>query len=535
MHAHLLSSRAMLRAAIAVTACLFTFALTGAPAKANPKYAGIVVDVLSGKTLYADNADKRRHPASLTKVMTVYIMFEEIAAGRMKFGTRMRVSKRADGRACSCAGVKAGSTIAARDAIKALVTKSANDVATVVAEHISGTEAAFARRMTKTARRLGMKSTTFKNASGLPNAAQVTTARDMARLGIAIQRDFAQWYGVFQTRSFTFGKKRFRNHNRLLGRVQGVDGIKTGFIRASGFNLITSVRRDKRHVVAVVMGGRTGKRRNAHMTNLIGRYLPKASRGKPSVVMAYSDADAPPMPRANPRPRVLLAAVQPNTQNAGPSAIVSAGQDDPIAGKLMAFAAQARPTADAFEGFDTLRSVIAEASAAGVTAPVRALPSTVELAGATRSLTPPQPRPQDLKTQSDRRIDGAFAALVDTPPQGTLDSDALTRAILRAGAQNTSARLRPPSPREEAQLQSGSAWQIQLGAVDSRSEADALLSDAASEVPEVRSKDRVTVAVATDGGTLYRARFGGFASQRDARAACKRFANHDRPCWAVSM
>ncbi|MEO1102924.1 MAG: D-alanyl-D-alanine carboxypeptidase family protein, partial [Pseudomonadota bacterium] len=211
------------------------------PAEANPKYAGYVYDVVSGKTLYSENADAQRFPASLTKIMTVYIMFEEIKAGRLHFGTRMRVSKYAAGRPPSKIGLRVGGSIKVRDAIKALVTKSANDVSVVVAEHISGSEAAFARRMTKTARRLGMKSTTFRNANGLPNSGQVTTARDMVKLGIAVQRDFPQYYGVFQTRTFRYGKRNYRNHNKLLGTVTGVDGIKTGYIRASGFNLVTSV------------------------------------------------------------------------------------------------------------------------------------------------------------------------------------------------------------------------------------------------------------------------------------------------------
>lgn len=265
-------------------------------ANANSKYAGFVIDVKSGKTLYADNADKLRYPASLTKIMTLYMLFGELDAGRVSLNTRLKVSKRAAGQAPSKLALKVGSTIRVKDAIGALVTKSANDVAVVIAEHIGGTESKFAIKMTKTARRLGMKKTTFKNASGLPNSGQRTTARDMARLGMAIQDRYPKYYKYFSTRSFSYKGKKYRNHNRLLGKVKGVDGIKTGYIRASGFNLVTSVKRDGRHIVAVVMGGRTGKSRDTHMKNLIGRYLKSATKGRRATPLVATRVV--PLPRA---------------------------------------------------------------------------------------------------------------------------------------------------------------------------------------------------------------------------------------------
>lgn len=272
-----------------------SLSVTGS-ASANAKYAGVVIDVKTGKTLYADNADNLRYPASLTKIMTLYMLFGELEAGRVSLNTRMKVSKRAAGQAPSKLALKVGSTIRVKDAISALVTKSANDVAVVIAEHIGGTESKFAAKMTNTARRLGMKKTTFKNASGLPNSGQRTTARDMARLGMAIQDRYPKYYKYFSTRSFTYKGKSYRNHNRLLGTVKGVDGIKTGYIRASGFNLVTSVKRDGRHIVAVVMGGRTGKSRDAHMKSLIGRYLKSASTGRRTTPLVASRNV--PLPRA---------------------------------------------------------------------------------------------------------------------------------------------------------------------------------------------------------------------------------------------
>ena len=258
-------------------------------ANANSKYAGIVIDAKTGKTLYADQADTLRYPASLTKIMTLYIVFEELQSNRMHLDTRLSISKYAASQPPSKIGIRVGHPITVRTAIRALVTKSANDVATAVAENISGSESKFAARMTRTAKSIGMKQTTFRNAHGLPNSQQRTTARDMAILGRAIQERFPNYYEFFSTKTFQFRGRTYSNHNRLLGRIKGVDGIKTGYINASGYNLVTSLKRDQRHIVAVVMGGRTGTSRNNHMIDLINRYLNKASTGsKRSYVLAAS-------------------------------------------------------------------------------------------------------------------------------------------------------------------------------------------------------------------------------------------------------
>lgn len=247
-------------------------------ASANSKYAGIVIDAKTGKTLYASGAESPRYPASLTKMMTLYLVFEAIDDGRISKKTRIRISKNAAAEQPSKLGVRAGQTVSVEQAIYALVTKSANDVSTALAEHLGGSEAGFAKKMTNKARALKMSKTTFRNAHGLPNSRQKTTAHDMARLGLALREHFPQHYHYFSTRSFKYGKARYGNHNRLLGAVRGVDGIKTGYTRASGFNLVTSVRKDGRSIVAVVMGGKTGASRNAQMKKLIARYLPKASK-----------------------------------------------------------------------------------------------------------------------------------------------------------------------------------------------------------------------------------------------------------------
>lgn len=262
-----------------------SLALGSAPANANPKYSGIVIDAKTGKTLYANDADELRYPASLTKMMTLYLTFEALNRGSIKLGTRIKFSANAAKEPPTKLGVGVGKSITVEQVIYALVTKSANDASTAIAEHLGGSEAKFAAMMTAKARALGMSRTTFRNAHGLPNSKQVTTARDMATLGIALREHFPRQYKYFSTRSFKFGGSNMANHNRLLGVVRGVDGIKTGYTRASGFNLVASVEDRDRSIVAVVMGGRTGASRNAQMKDLISRYLLKASpRGKGNLI-----------------------------------------------------------------------------------------------------------------------------------------------------------------------------------------------------------------------------------------------------------
>ncbi|QPC86441.1 D-alanyl-D-alanine carboxypeptidase [Mesorhizobium sp. NBSH29] len=245
---------------------------------ASPKYASIVVDSTNGKTLFQSSSTQPRYPASLTKMMTLYLLFEALEQGRVSDDTQIPVSAYAAARPPSKLGFRAGETITVAEAIQALCTKSANDVAVAVAEHLAGTEDQFAAYMTTKARSLGMSGTVFRNASGLPDPSQVTTARDMALLGMALQRRFPRQFGYFSAREFTFRGKIIKGHNRLLGRVQGVDGIKTGYIGASGFNIVTSVRTGGRGLVVVVMGGESARARDAHVEELIGLYMPETSR-----------------------------------------------------------------------------------------------------------------------------------------------------------------------------------------------------------------------------------------------------------------
>ncbi len=243
----------------------------------NPAFSSIIVDGNSGATLSATNPDASRHPASLTKIMTLYLLFERLDAGKMKLDTEMDVSEHASDQAPTKLGLRPGQTIAVEDAIKGLVTRSANDAAVVIAEAIAGDEGDFAKLMTRKARALGMVRTVYRNASGLPDDEQVTTARDQATLGRAIQDRFPRYYRYFSTTAFNYHGHSIRNHNKLLGNVEGVDGIKTGYTRASGFNLVTSMRRGNRHLVGVVLGGHSGGSRDTIMRGLLAENLEKAA------------------------------------------------------------------------------------------------------------------------------------------------------------------------------------------------------------------------------------------------------------------
>ncbi len=245
-----------------------------ARATADPRYAGIVVDVTSGNVLYAEDANSRRHPASLTKLMTLYILFEEVKAGRMSLATPIQVSAHAARMPASKLGLKPGQSISVRDAITAICVRSANDVAVAVAEAIAGSEPAFAQRMNREARALGLSATHFDNATGLPDKQQITSARDMAALARRLQVDFPENYGYFGTKSFTYKGRTLKSTNQLLGALPGVDGMKTGYIRMSGYNLVASAKRGDTRIIVVVLGEKTGSARNGHVAALIQEYLP---------------------------------------------------------------------------------------------------------------------------------------------------------------------------------------------------------------------------------------------------------------------
>src|ERR1700676_792486 len=281
-----------------------------------PRYSDIVVDGNSGAVLHASNPDALRHPASLTKIMTLYLLFEQLEAGKFKLDSALDVSEHAAQQSPTKLGLRSGQTIKGEDAIKGIVTRSANDAAVVVAEQIGGDEEDFAKPMPRKAQALGMAHTVYRNASGLPSDEQVTTARDQALLGRAIQERFPRYYKFFSTRTFEFRGESIGNHNRLLGTVDGVDGIKTGHIAASGFNIITSVHRDNRYLVAVESGGSSAGSRDERMRELIHDHIAEASVQHGATAIA----EAGPAPaKPDPKPQA-----KPETKSAPAFALASA-------------------------------------------------------------------------------------------------------------------------------------------------------------------------------------------------------------------
>jgi D-alanyl-D-alanine carboxypeptidase len=261
--------------------------------------ASIVVDMNSGRTLYEQSPDVPRVPASLTKMMTLYVLFTYIRAGAITPDSELVVTPYAASQSPTKLNLMPGATIRVADAVNALVTLSANDAAVTIAENLAGTEQNFARVMTQKAQSLGMMSTTFRNASGLPIDGQVTSARDMSILAWHLIRDFPEYYGCFQTKYFTYNGRRYRNHNHLLFGYKGTDGIKTGYTRLAGFNLTASVHRNDKHLIAVVLGGRTGSQRDAAMRSLLDQNFPKAMAGNPvnaAPLVASLEAPPPPAP-----------------------------------------------------------------------------------------------------------------------------------------------------------------------------------------------------------------------------------------------
>jgi D-alanyl-D-alanine carboxypeptidase len=244
-------------------------ALTAPSALAQERFSAIVIDMETDEVLFSDEPDERRFPASLTKMMTLYLLFEALDRGEVSLTTRLTVSRNASRQPASRLGLRRGETITVEQAIEALAVRSANDVATVVAEHLGGTESNFAARMSNRAQELGMTNTRFANASGLPDDRHRTTARDMAVLSEALIVNFPHFYHYFSTPDMTWRGRTGRNHNRLLGTVPGVDGLKTGYTRASRYNLASSAQRNGRRIVAVVLGGESSAARNAEMEYLL--------------------------------------------------------------------------------------------------------------------------------------------------------------------------------------------------------------------------------------------------------------------------
>jgi D-alanyl-D-alanine carboxypeptidase len=447
------------------------------PAGAKPQFSAIAVDARTGKILFSSAIDEQRHPASLTKVMTLYVLFQDLKAGRIKLTSDLKVSKRAANMQPSKLGLKPGSTIQVEDAIKALVTRSANDVAATIGENLEGTEANFAARMTRTARAIGMSKSTFKNASGLPNPAQVTTARDFATLSLRIQRDFPEYYPYFRISSFNYGKQTIRTHNRLLGRFQGTDGIKTGYIRASGFNLTTSAKRGNKRIVGVVMGGSSGSARDKYMMTMLEKAFPKCVDGE-MIAMAAGTSEGASVPDM--KIAIVLPKEKPVADTNGLDKKIQIASIDTDAvpaeetnfEKLMAGSDDV-PTPDP----KVLEAKIAETSPEVPEKPAAQLPAKL-----------PFQVKKEVKAPAQKKV----VASID------------------------------PS------------WNIQIGAYPKKEEARLKLKEIrASGYKFLNGKQAITVEVQKGSKTVYRARFSGF-TQKTAKAACAQLSKKGLTCLAFS-
>ncbi|AWO92073.1 MULTISPECIES: D-alanyl-D-alanine carboxypeptidase [Bradyrhizobium] len=554
----------------------------------SPKFASIIVDGNSGSVLQATSPDGIRHPASLTKIMTLYLLFERLESGKMKLDTEMPVSQHAADQDPTKLNLRAGQTIRVEDAIKGLVTRSANDAAVVIAEAIAGDEDDFAQMMTRKARSLGMSKTVYRNANGLPNDEQVTTARDQATLGRAIQERFPRYYRYFATSTFNWRGQSIRNHNHLLGSVEGVDGIKTGYTRASGFNLVTSMRRGNRHLIGVVLGGRSGGSRDAIMRNLLAENLDKGATSHTVAAVtersgadaAAEVADASDTP-ARTAPQVQAAAAP--APEAAPSRLASRLSTLAAATAAMPPAQpkpEARPTESKIEPAPLTNGVISSQPLSiipGSSEPMKPVRvKTVQVKAGTvkvASAAPSQVAPQITNTVASRsdvaETSGAVVAradLINKPeiqsqpeaPKAEVARTELPRQPAGFGTGNgvlgvlpaaTAAAPAPVAPKlasadpapQPIQMSATtkpvvthSGWIVQVGALESENEAQQRIDAARSSARGLLSKaDPFTEpVVAKDNRKLYRARFAGL--ERDqAEAVCRALKRADISCITV--
>ncbi|MGQ0444528.1 MAG: serine hydrolase [Beijerinckiaceae bacterium] len=478
--------------------------------------AAIVVDGNSGRTLYARSENELRFPASITKVMTLYLLFEQLEQGRLRLDSDIRVSAYAAAQKPTKLGLRPGETISVDAAIKAVVTRSANDIAVAIAETIGGDEESFAALMTRKAHTLGMSSTHFANASGLPNGAQLTTARDLAILGRAIEERFPRYYRFFSTRAFSYRGATIQNHNHLLDRVEGMDGIKTGYTRASGFNLLTSVKRDGHYIVAVILGGPSARTRDKIMADLIEDEIANGA----TVRTASSISGA----TAGKRGAEAEASPEP----------VLRGTHSPGTIESLALARPSWP--------NPALDPIQVASLNADVAPEVSRPAVVSGAPRPGTFAPRTARGEDIWKQAS--LDGSTAR--GRPRHGGELSTA-TPSSLRASA--TAARSHGPdliaaAIREAPQdggvkgagvrrLSARSGWMIQIGATADMSTAAELLARAKLEGRStLTTAQAFTEKVQKGSETFYRARFAGLDAD-GANRACKTLIRSGISCFAM--
>jgi D-alanyl-D-alanine carboxypeptidase len=545
----------------------------------SPQFSSIIVDANSGATLASNSPDGVRHPASLTKIMTLYLLFERLESGKITLDTEMPVSEHASEQDPTKLDLRPGQTLRVEDAIKGVVTKSANDAAVVIAEALGGgDEGDFAKMMTRKARALGMTRTTYVNASGLPADDQVTSARDQATLGRAIQDRFPRYYRYFATEAFNFRGRTVHGHNHLLGSVEGVDGIKTGYTRASGFNLVTNLRRGNRHLVGVVLGGRSGGSRDAIMRSLLAENLEKATGTRTVAAIternpADANADvAEDEAQSRPTQTVQVqGAVQVASASSEPTALPPTRSIAPQRSSILAAAAASVPPAQAKPEPAPLTSGVIQsqsiAAIPGSSEPMKPVKvKTVQIkagqvkvaAAAPSQIAPPVTNSISLANRPDvPETSGAVVAKAESGRVDTAGTE-MPQQPAKFGTGNgvlgvlpaSSVPASPPSqamayaaqPQPTAIQQNGAirpvaahtGWIIQVGALESESEARERIDAARSQARGLLSKaDPFTEAVVAKGDRkLFRARFAGL-DRDQAEAVCKTLKRSEISCITV--
>jgi D-alanyl-D-alanine carboxypeptidase len=454
------------------------------------KDAALIVDGATGKVLYARNETAQRHPASLTKMMTLYLLFDALKAGKVTMQTQLPISRHAAIQKPTKLNLRPGQTISVDTAIRATVIRSANDVAVVIAEALGGTESHFSEMMTAKARQLGMRETNFHNASGLPDPLQISTAADLAILGRHLAYDYPQYFPYFDLAGFNYKGTWYPTHNNLIGRYDGADGIKTGYTGASGFNLVSSVTRGTTHLIAVVMGGRTAVRRDLEMVRLLDQTFAQITANPTLVARATvpwqqvaQSAPAPAIAGFS-LPQVTtsqFAALSPIPKSV-PNTVQSEDED----------------AAEAVRAPDENVALI-HAEGAAVASQVPAVPDT----------------------RADKKLAAAQARLVKTAVNAPRPQ---MRPTLREDAMESDAE--PAAP--------GRNWTIQIGAYADKALALAQLKTYAGKAQDILAKASQIVAPlqSNNGHVIYRARFGLFAEQ-EAREVCNRLTARGQICFAA--
>ena len=494
------------------------------------KDAALIIDGATGKVLYARNETLERHPASLTKMMTLYLLFEALKEGKVTMQTQMPVSLHAQQQLPTKLSLRHGQTIDVDTAIRAIVIRSANDVAVVIAESLGGTESHFAEMMNDKARQLGMKETNYHNASGLPDPLQITTATDLSILARHLAYDFPQYFPYFGTTGFTYKGVFYPTHDNLIGRYPGADGIKTGYVGASGFNLASSVVRDGVHLIGIVMGGRTAVRRDMEMMNLMDTEF--ADIGANPALVARATVPWQAVASVTPPPAVAgftlapsaggYTAAQMAALSAPPPPQLSAVPPAPLPADADEDAAESHRAPD--ESFAVIHAEAPQLASAAV-AP-QPVPAAAAPAPVIAKAPPPAPvavaaKPAPAKPQQ------VAAAVPPVKPQAAPKPQQVASIAPRPA-------LRPAMGEATSAAAPGRNWTIQIGAFGNQTLAQAQLTSFVAKAKDVIGAAAPIVAPIqyANGHTLYRARFGPYA-EHEARNVCSQLTQRGQACFAV--